>query len=117
MSSEGKRLRLFIALDLPAEVRRGIARWGDHELSDPALRRVDPEALHVTLAFLGSRPESEVEALARLVGGLRHPAPRLALTGVTASGAGALICLRWTPRLPRPPGCRPSSSGPGRRRG
>ena len=86
MSPGDKRLRLFIALDLPAEVRRRIVRWGDHELADPALRPVDEEALHVTLAFLGHRPESEVEPLARLVSGLRHPAPRLALTGVSAVG-------------------------------
>src|SRR5215213_2994155 len=82
-NDSGKRLRLFIALDLPADVRRQIVRWGDHELADPALRPVDEEALHVTLAFLGQRPEAEVEPLARLVSGLRHPAPRLALTGVT----------------------------------
>jgi 2'-5' RNA ligase len=86
MSSSARRLRLFIALDLPAEVRRSIVRWGDHELADPALRPVDEEALHVTLAFLGHRPESEVEPLARLVSALRHPAPRLALSGVTAIG-------------------------------
>ena len=82
-SSSGKRLRLFIALDLPAEVRRAIVRWGDHELADSALRPVDEDALHVTLAFLGQRPEEEVEPLARLISTLRHPAPRLALTGVT----------------------------------
>ena len=86
MASNGKRLRLFIALDLPAEVRRGIVRWGDRELGDPALRPVPEEALHMTLAFLGPRPESEVEPLARIVGGLRHPAPRLVLTGVSRVG-------------------------------
>jgi 2'-5' RNA ligase len=86
--SSGKRLRLFIALDLPAEVRRGIVRWGDHALADRALRPVDEQALHVTLAFLGSRPESEVEPLARLIGGLRHPAPQVALTGVAGIPEG-----------------------------
>ena len=86
MTDAQKRLRLFIALDLPAAVRRGIVRWGDHELADPALRPVDEEALHVTLAFLGHRPEEEVEPLARLVGALRTPAPRLALTGVSRMG-------------------------------
>ena len=85
-ATSGKRLRLFIALDLPAEVRRQIVRWGDHELADPALRPVDEGALHVTLAFLGPRPESEVEPLARLLSGLRHPAPRLALGGVSPIG-------------------------------
>ena len=84
--SSGKRLRLFIALDLPGEVRRGIVRWGDHELADPALRPVEEDALHVTLVFLGHRPEEEVEPLARLVTALRHTAPRAALTGVSRVG-------------------------------
>lgn len=83
-----KRLRLFIALDLPAPVRQAIVRWGDQALADPALRPVREEALHVTLAFLGHRPEGEVEPLARLVGSLRHDAPRLAFTGVRGVGRG-----------------------------
>ena len=88
-ASDGpKRLRLFIALDLPAEVRRGIVRWGDHALADSALRPVGEEALHVTLAFLGGRPEEEVQPLARLLSGLRGPAPRVCLTGTVAIGKG-----------------------------
>lgn len=83
-----KRLRLFIALDLPAQVRRGIVRWGDHALADAALRPVDEGALHVTLAFLGGRPEAEVEPLARLLNGLKSPAPRLCLTGAVSIGKG-----------------------------
>jgi 2'-5' RNA ligase len=83
-----KRLRLFIALELPAEVRRSIVRWGDHALADPALRPVDEQALHVTLAFLGSRPEEEVQPLARLLNGLRSPAPRVCLAGAVGIGRG-----------------------------
>jgi 2'-5' RNA ligase len=47
------RTRLFVALDLPDAVREGLVAWGERELRDPALRPVRPEALHVTLAFLG----------------------------------------------------------------
>ena len=83
-----KRLRLFIALDLPAEVRRAIVRWGDHALADSSLRPVDEAALHMTLAFLGNRPEAEVEPLARLLGRLRSPAPRVCLTGAVGIGRG-----------------------------
>ena len=87
-ADSGKRLRLFIALDLPPEVRRGIVRWGDHALADPMLRPVDEEALHVTLAFLGGRPEEDVQPLARLLNGLQSPAPRLCLTGAVGIGRG-----------------------------
>ncbi len=55
---------MFVALDLPQIVREDIASWGETELADPALRRVPPESLHVTLAFLGNRPLADVERIA-----------------------------------------------------
>ncbi len=61
------RARLFVALDLPDEVREGIVAWGREALADPALRPVAPESLHVTLAFLGYRPEKEIERIAAVV--------------------------------------------------
>lgn len=73
------RARLFVALDLPADAREGIAAWGREELADPALRPVAPEALHVTLAFLGYRPEKEVERIAAAVRESAAPAPWLEL--------------------------------------
>lgn len=69
------RVRLFVALDLPAELRDGIVAWGREALADPALRPVAPESLHVTLAFLGHRPKGEVERIAALVGECAAPAP------------------------------------------
>lgn len=74
------RVRLFVALDLPAEVRGGIAGWGEDELRDPALRPVAPENLHVTLAFLGHREEAEVEPIsAALTAATVGAAPRMEL--------------------------------------
>lgn len=61
------RVRLFVALDLPATVREGIAAWGERELRDPALRPVAAANMHVTLAFLGQRDEAEVEPIAAAV--------------------------------------------------
>ncbi|MDQ2629655.1 MAG: RNA 2',3'-cyclic phosphodiesterase [Actinomycetota bacterium] len=61
------RARLFVALDLPDEVREGIAVWGREALVDPALRPVRPESLHITLAFLGYRPEKEIDQIAEVV--------------------------------------------------
>ena len=73
------RARLFVALDLPEELREGIAAWQKEEVSDPALRPVRPESLHVTLAFLGNRPEEEIERIAEVVRESAAPAPWIEL--------------------------------------
>jgi 2'-5' RNA ligase len=69
------RARLFVALDLPAETREGLVAWGNEALADPALRPVAPVSLHITLAFLGYRPEKEIEEIAAVVRGSAGPAP------------------------------------------
>jgi 2'-5' RNA ligase len=73
------RVRLFIALDLPDSVRAGIAEWGREALADPALRPVEAESLHITLAFLGYLPEKEVPRLAEIVAGSGGAAPSIEL--------------------------------------
>ena len=76
---ENPRARLFIALDLPAALRTGIAAWGERELTDAALRPVPLESIHITLAFLGHRPEVEIERLAEIVKCLSAAAPTIEL--------------------------------------
>lgn len=63
------RLRLFLALRLPGPVLDELERWGVRWLT--VGRRVGRESLHVTLAFLGSRPAAELPAI---VGALRAAA-------------------------------------------
>ncbi|MGE5407865.1 MAG: RNA 2',3'-cyclic phosphodiesterase [Syntrophothermus sp.] len=69
------RMRMFVALDLPDGVRDEIVAWGRRELADPALRRVGEDSLHVTLAFLGWRPEKDAERVGEIVGRCAAPAP------------------------------------------
>jgi 2'-5' RNA ligase len=57
-----ERLRLFLALRLPEHVLGGIAAWQERELQRTA-RVVPREHLHITLAFLGSRPARELEPI------------------------------------------------------
>src|SRR6266851_5639741 len=56
-----ERLRLFLALRLPEPVLDELEAWQGAELS--GLRVVPRGHLHVTLAFLGSRPAGELEAV------------------------------------------------------
>jgi len=63
------RLRLFLALQLPGDVLDVLERWQAAQLGKGRL--VAREALHVTLAFLGSRPSSELPSIA---GALRDAA-------------------------------------------
>ena len=61
-----KKLRLFVALDLPAPARAALAAFRT-AAADPAVWRPLPdEALHLTLAFLGHRPEADVEDRGRV---------------------------------------------------
>ena len=69
--SGDERLRLFLALRMPADVLGEIERWQREQL--PSVRLVRREHLHVTLAFLGHRPAHELDAI---VEALREAAAR-----------------------------------------
>ena len=73
------RARLFVALDLPEALTAGIEAWGRESLADPALRPLPAASLHITLVFLGYRPEKEIGRIAEIVEGLAGAAPRLEL--------------------------------------
>jgi RNA 2',3'-cyclic 3'-phosphodiesterase len=69
-------MRLFVAVDIPAEVRQGLASLQDrlrHAQADVSWVR--PENIHVTLKFLGETDEK------------RLPSIREALAGVARTGA------------------------------
>jgi RNA 2',3'-cyclic 3'-phosphodiesterase len=92
----GNRQRLFVALDLPDLVRSGLAVWGRNELIDPVLRPVRPEALHVTLVFLGHREADEAAAILDLVPETSAPPPLLKLEDpvkLPRRGRAALFAL------------------------
>jgi 2'-5' RNA ligase len=79
-SSDSPLARLFVALELPAEVRAGIAHWGARALRDPALREVPEEALHITLVFLGEVPDERIHRIAAVLLGVEAEAPRIELS-------------------------------------
>jgi RNA 2',3'-cyclic 3'-phosphodiesterase len=69
------RARLFVALDLPDDVRAGIVDWQRTALSDPALRPVRPESLHITLVFLGYQAEKDVRRISKAAFDVEAMAP------------------------------------------
>jgi RNA 2',3'-cyclic 3'-phosphodiesterase len=84
--------RLFAALELPGEVRAELARWRDGVLAQvEGLRAVREEGLHVTLVFLGHRPEEDVPAIGEAV------TEAVAPVGEMVVGASAWL----PPRRPR----------------
>ncbi len=79
-------LRLFLALDLPAEHRREIARRAAALEGDlPAARWVRAENLHLTLAFLGNTERERIAPLAAAVAPAFAASPPIA-TGVDGAG-------------------------------
>ena len=85
-------MRLFLAVDLPAELRsrlEGLQR----ELRSllPQARWVRPEGIHLTLKFLGEVAPERVEELCRCVA---EALPRLAPWEVEARGLGAFPSLQ-----------------------
>jgi 2'-5' RNA ligase len=63
--------RLFVAIDLPAEVREQLAAWARNALraagrrpeTGHPLRVLDADVLHVTMCFLGNRPVEAIETI------------------------------------------------------
>lgn len=100
-------LRLFVAVELPADVAAALAAWGREALGGrDGVRLVDEAALHVTLCFLGSRAEEDVPRVAErlrpctaglsLAGALALPPrrPRVVAAAVADAPEGALAGLQ-----------------------
>ncbi len=90
MNDGHERARLFVALELPAVVRTALHQWRSERLADiGGLRLTAPEALHLTLCFLGSHSVQEIDAIARACAVAVAECPRPVL------GVGEPV---WLPR-------------------
>jgi 2'-5' RNA ligase len=91
-----ERLRLFLALRVPDDASAAIAAWQAETFAGADVRVVPRENLHVTLAFLGSRPAGVVP---RIVETLRDAAAaaapiRLAVETYRETRNVAMLVLR-----------------------
>jgi 2'-5' RNA ligase len=77
-------VRLFAAIDPPADVSASLAEALDSDV-DERIRRVPPEQWHLTLAFYGEVDETKADKLQE---GLARAAERSQPFGVRLAGAG-----------------------------
>lgn len=75
-----ERLRLFVALDLPRDVRCALAAWAAAVVPE-GVRLVPQESLHLTLAFLGACSPDEAAAVAASLAGVAAPLGELRTDG------------------------------------
>ena len=92
-------LRLFVAVDIPHDVKRTIINTIDglqRTLAMPSLRWVRPEGMHATLEFLGATPEERLPEIKRALAGCAEvSAPfELAPLGVGSFG-GRNVRVIW----------------------
>jgi 2'-5' RNA ligase len=78
-SRPADHLRLFVALELPRAVREALAAFRDAAADPDVWRPIPADALHLTLAFLGRRPATDVDAISTVLHAISPRAPRLVL--------------------------------------
>lgn len=85
-------MRTFIALDLDPELKQRVERLQSPlragcERANWVVRWVQPEAMHLTLRFLGETGQALLPALAKLLAGLTsRPAPGVTFAGLDSFG-------------------------------
>ena len=92
-----ERVRLFLAFRIPADAVEALAGWQSREFGGVgrAARIVPGENLHVTLAFLGSRPVRDLPAIRDVLGraaGASKPT-RFEVTGYRETRAVGMLTL------------------------
>jgi 2'-5' RNA ligase len=76
-------MRAFVAIDLPDRVRTALEAVQERL---PLGRAVDPDQMHLTLAFLGEQPDDLIETAHQALEGIRLPPFELHLQGLGTFG-------------------------------
>lgn len=105
LNSLPTRVRLFLAVNLPTEVRHAIAdAAAPLRVAAPSLSWVSPEKVHLTVKFLGEQPEAMAE---RVAAAMHDVAARNRVVDVEIGGVGAFPNFRrprvvWIGMTPEP---------------
>lgn len=102
-------LRLFIAVELSAEVRQALARVQQElqrQLPPKVVRWTKPDGVHLTLKFLGDAPEPRVaaisEGMAAAAAGFQPFELRVASLGCFPNPRKARVLWVGMPDVPKP---------------
>jgi RNA 2',3'-cyclic 3'-phosphodiesterase len=92
-----QQLRLFVACQLPDEVRDALSRAQDglRRLVPGRLRWVRPEGIHVTLKFLGDVDETRVEAIRAALAAAIDPFELRVRPATIGTFGGARVRVVW----------------------
>ena len=93
MSRNPEQIRSFIAIELPEEVREGLARLKKELERDEHkfVKWVDPGGIHLTLKFLGNIPSKRVTEITHAI---EEAAQGISQFHLEISGLGAFPSLR-----------------------
>ncbi len=76
-------MRAFVAIDMPDAVRTALENVQEQM---PVGRPVDPDQMHLTLAFLGEQPGDLIQAAHEALESIRFPAFEMQLSGLGTFG-------------------------------
>ena len=99
-------MRIFVALDIDAAIRQRIQRFMEGVTGfAPDARWVRPESLHVTLKFIGEKPQEAMEGIKRALSGIRTGPVEMSFRGYgffpTAKAARVFwVGIESGPQLP-----------------
>lgn len=85
-------IRLFVAIELPEELRERLALM---QAGLPGASWVDPDNLHVTLRFIGETAENRLEEIDELLSGIAAKPFDLSLAGVGSFARGREPTSLW----------------------
>jgi 2'-5' RNA ligase len=77
-------MRAFVAIDLPDPVKTALEALQE---AMPFGRPVDPDQMHLTLAFLGEQPDDLIESAHHALEGIAFPAFEMQLSGLGTFGS------------------------------
>src|SRR5580658_8859084 len=100
---EPKAVRLFVALEIPSDVRDNLAaflkdmRKLSEELPEKGVRWVRPENLHMTLKFIGEVADAKLEGIRAALATVRGAAPiEIQIRGMGFFPDGERPTVLWT---------------------